>query len=765
MAVDGQGEVTFLPRPSELELHREQAALRLSDATRILFETREAPRERERSLEPLARVLAGELEILTGRAPVVVEWDGGQVPPGSDILLRFSSPATPFPETEAEEVQGYQLRTTAKGCEVRAPYYKAVAYGTATLLQALGEDERGFYLPAMTVKDSPAAAYRGISLDVARQPHSIEVIQSVVDMARLYKIRYLQLHLTDDQLFTFPYPGITDRLERNISYSREDLVRLVEYADHRGVTLIPEMDLPGHSARLKESGYLEPTKSDRDVADPANFAKIQAVMDEMLIVFASSPYFHIGGDESSAGSALEPFLAAMNEHLRDDPPGGKRRLLVWEGFGGAPVEELPATGEDRILVMAWESSYNAPWNLLRAGYEVINCSWKPMYVVGGGTLFHPGSTGGRKFFPEEIHRWHKDLFMHWEPGRPVYEDAGPRDADRTDHEWDASVLGLDDQILGGQLLFWEQEEKSVMNELIPRLPVMAERLWNPGVEESFAAVKKRSQEVSARLLPIVQPVAIVAGVEVESFPINDIYQPYEGAQLEVKLENRTRIDGEIRYELGGFSNQMTGPYFPAPEAPGESSSEYEGPFSQSGGFSVRARLFREDGSLVGGDTFQFFNNWENRVQVTEFQLEVERGASVPDMEEISEREQIRSYQLPFLRGPFRNVDLIGQLHESLLIPPASGDYTISAKTQSGHASVFLDLNQDGKWQAGEKLIVNTPNSEEEIAASPVRLEAGKPYRLRVDHKTGIPRPVLLVYLDGPGTEGKKEISPYLHLVE
>ncbi|MDQ8189801.1 family 20 glycosylhydrolase [Roseibacillus persicicus] len=753
----------LIPFPSSLEVSDEEP-FRFSSSSRILFETRTAPRSMETTLAPLAEVLAGEFEILTGDLPDVIELGAAGTVEASDIVLRFDAPANPFPVSEAEEAQSYTLTSGANGVEVRASYYKGVAYGTATLLQSLGEDEDGFYVRAMAVEDEADAGYRAIMLDVARQVHSIEVIKDVVRVARLFKIRYIQLHLTDDQNFTFPFPAVTDGLTGNFTYTKEQLDDLVAYADARGVTLIPEMDLPGHSSKLKQSGYLNPSSSDGDVAAPANFSKIQAIMDEMLEVFASSPYFHIGGDESAAGSALEPFLAAMNEHLRDDPPGGKRRMLVWEGFGGAPVDELPATGDDRIIVMSWESSYNAPWNLLEAGYEIINASWKPMYVVGGGTLFHPGSTGGKKFFSEDIHRWNKDIFMHWEPGRPVFEDLGPQDADRTDHEWDSTVLGREDQILGGQLLFWEQEEKSVVNQLLPRISATAERLWNPTLDDDFATLSARTESVMVRLLPIIQPVEILPAEPADSYPITDIYQPYEGSQVQVTLRNRTRIPGTIRYEIGSFSNNLTGPYFPAPSAPGTGSTAYLGPFQRGGGFSVRARLFRQDdGSLVGGDSFTFFNNWPNRVKVTDYDIGELGGSQVPDMTSFSVDDVLREYELPMLRGAFRNVELVGQLQEAMLTPPGSGDYVLSAKTQSGHASVYLDLNRNGIWEANEKLISDTPNSEVEQTAAAVTLEAGTSYPLRVDHKTGIPRPVLVVYLNGPGTGGRVEISPYLSL--
>ena len=80
-------------------------------------------------------------------------------------------------------------------------------------------------------------------------------------------------------------------------------------------------------------------------------------------------------------------------------------------------------------------------DLLNQGYEIINASWKPTYVVGGfGGLIHAGSGGCKKFDLADIFAWDKSTFMHWEPGRPVFEDVGPNDPIRGDHQWNATWM-------------------------------------------------------------------------------------------------------------------------------------------------------------------------------------------------------------------------------------------------------------------------------------------------------------------------------------
>jgi len=738
------------------------AAFRLTKSTKIFFQTREVPRKIETSLRPMADVLASELELVTGVKPTTAKFTRTQEIPKGSIVLRFSELEAPFAQDEAAEEQPYTLRASDKGIVITSPYSKGVSYGTASLIQALQETPAGFMLPKMHIDDAPAAEYRALMLDVARQPHSIAVIKDTIRLARLYKLRYLQLHLTDDQLFTYPFEPITSKLTNNHVYSREALLDLVSYADARGVTIIPELDLPGHSSRLMQSGYLDPGKNHADVADPANFKKVTTLVDDMLTVFKSSPYFHIGGDESGAGGKLVPFLQHINTHLRSKPEGEKRRMLVWEGFHGSPTRELPAKGEDRIIVMAWESSYNAPWNLLKSGYQIINASWKPTYVCGGGASTHPGNTSGRRFQLKDIYRWKPTIFMHWEPGRPVYEDRGPKDPKKDDGEWDASVMKRDKQILGGQMLYWEQAEKVVINSLYQRVATISQRLWNPDKSLSYADFSNNLNPVSDRVLTIVQPIQILPATDPTQGPITDFYNHYDTKSLEISFKNRTKIDGEVRYLEGGFKNNVGFFGFPDTPHPTSSSPTAKSPVTKSGGFSICAKLFRKDGSQIDGTSWAFYNNWPMRVSVTEFEMGRHTKPKVADLANLPESRILRKHQLPMLRGPLRNVTIRAQMIESTLTAPGTGTYEIGMKTQNGTASLYLDVNQNDKWDKVEKLIANTPTSEKRILVN-VELKKGQKYRLRVDHNNGIPRPVLIVSLEGPGTNGSKDITSYLSL--
>ncbi|MEM7339833.1 MAG: family 20 glycosylhydrolase [Actinomycetota bacterium] len=742
-----------VPRPTSVAT--QPGTFVFTPSSRILFQTRSHPSPTEQSLQPLADVLALELELITGIRPAVVAGNPASAAAG-DIALGFE-PVTAEATTEAEQDQAYRLDVTDR-VAVSSQWYKGVAYGTTTLTQALVDAGGQFTIPGVVVEDRPASAYRAVMVDIARQRHSAEGLREIVDLLRQYKTRYLHLHLTDDQNFVFPFGPVTDPLgDRNYTISRDEWLALVAYADARGVTIVPELDLPGHSTKLMESGYVSATNHG-EVASPANYGAIKAIIDDMNSVFASSPYFHIGGDESSAGGELVPFLSEMNRHIRTS----NRRMLVWEGFHGAPAE-IPATGPDRVVVLAWEGGqYNAPWDLLNAGYEVINASWSPMYVVGRGGPLHLGGFS-RNWSPREIHEWGADRFSHW-AGTPVFRDDGPNDPDLTDSAWRASYIGRESQVLGGQMLFWEQREFTVLDDLQTRLPAMAERLWNPAAG-SYEDFDQRWNQVHDRVMTVVRPIEILPGTLEPGSPITEYYRLYEGDSVGVTLRNRSRLQGTIHYEVAGCCGGPTWIHTGAlPPVPSTSSPTYGAPFTVTGAQGVRAVLLRPDGSQVGGASYAQFANWPQQVAVTGYQVETGEFTEVPDTDTLGSR-VIDRHRLPVLRGPVTQNGVMLQRSETVISVGAGGAHTLKAQTSTGRASIYLDLNRNGAWEADELLIANTPTSEEQIESRSFELTPGE-YRVRVDHLSLPPLPTLIIKLNGASTQNADtEINELLAGVE
>ena len=163
----------------------------------------------------------------------------------------------------------------------------------------------------LEIEDKPDSEYRGLLVDLARMWHDVSTLKDIIDLASFYKIKYLQLHLSDDQSFTFPSEIFPKLASRDRPYSKKDLRELVKYASDRGIIIIPEMDIPGHSRQFVEIYpeifgvnnrmlQINPWKSNViNIGSEKVYAAIDLLIGEIVEVFDTSPYFHIGGDEAN----------------------------------------------------------------------------------------------------------------------------------------------------------------------------------------------------------------------------------------------------------------------------------------------------------------------------------------------------------------------------------------------------------------------------------------------------------------------------------
>jgi len=464
-------ELNLIPWPKSVEM--QAGNLELTAKSRIVA--------KDEVLQPLARILSDEILLATGiqMASGSAEAGGGG---GGDICLSIAADL---------KGEAYKLAVADK-VTVRAGNYGAAAWGTVTLLQALDTHDGKTSVRCLTLSDDSETEYRGLLVDVARSYHVIDSLKQIVELCRLYKVRYLQLHLTDDQSFMFPsktYPQLATQNEHHgKTYTSEELKDLVAYADARNVTIIPEYEMPGHSAAanraMRDLFIIKDTKPYVHHAS-INFAKAEVlqalatIVSEMCEVFKSTPYFHIGGDEADLAFANQnadfqaafkkynlpnqhqlyrKFVVDMNEIVKKN---GKQ-MIVWEGFGREP--NSPVRIPKDIIVMAYEIRFYKPNDLVKDGYKVINASWTPLYVVNKNV--RP---------PEEIYAW--DLHQ--------FKPFGAKPADQ------GIFTPAKEPVLGAQMCAWEQKQEIGLPSLRGRLPAMMERIWNPQAGKTYQDFEKR----------------------------------------------------------------------------------------------------------------------------------------------------------------------------------------------------------------------------------------------------------------------------------
>ncbi len=601
-----------LPLPAELEEGRGEFAL--TGETRMVLswgEGADAELAREvverwvgplREASGLSLPLAGPGEGGGGEAVRIV-WKPG-IGAGAAV-----APGEGLPGVEAER---YRLEVTGRGVELEASAPAGLYYGLRTLGQLIpglgadgGEYAGGgvlsaWSIPAVEIEDTPRFPYRGMHLDVGRHFFGTEFVKRYVDLLASYKMNVFHWHLTEDQGWRIEiarYPRLTEVgscraesiLEKNFDpyigdgvphcgfYTQNEIREVVAYARERFVTVIPEIEMPGHSvAALAAYPELACTPGPfqvhtrwgvtRDIYCPKEetFTFLEGVLTEVMELFPS-PYIHIGGDEAPKAAWEESAVA--QEVMRREGLADEEELQSWfirriESFLNAHGRSL--IGWDEILegglapnatVMSWRGE-DGGVAAARDGHDVIMTPNGEVYLdhYQGDALQEPLAIGG--FSPlEEVYAY-----------EPVPGELSPAEARH---------------VLGAQGNLWTEyitTTQHVEYMVLPRLLALAEVVWSP--------VGERCWESFARRLPHQLAVLDRAGV---NYRIPDV-MGLEKDRLTLEETHPVEMfapvpGGGIRYTLDGTE-------------PGRGSAQYSGdlqvPVTEDG-VVVTARAVLPDG--------------------------------------------------------------------------------------------------------------------------------------------------------------------------
>ena len=276
-------------------------------------------------------------EISDGGAVSYYETYAGEMMPSNDATIgdaqRYLSERMPglilplrYTRQEGLEAGAYRIAFAEGQIEIQASTRAGMLNAVKTLEQVLhfsGADTGAVYIAEGSIADRPRFAYRGFMLDVARHFFSVEEVRAVIDRIAAYKINHLHLHLSDDQGWRIEIRGYPRLTEVGAAtevdgtpggfYTQEEYSELVAYAMRKGITVVPEIDMPGHTnAALAaypilnvEGAEVEPYTgtnvgfSTFDVDQDSVYVFIDAVV-EQLAALTPGPYLHLGGDESNA---------------------------------------------------------------------------------------------------------------------------------------------------------------------------------------------------------------------------------------------------------------------------------------------------------------------------------------------------------------------------------------------------------------------------------------------------------------------------------
>lgn len=457
-----------LPQPRSLRL--EEGSFLLSDTTTYVADhAPEPPRDGSYALL---------LERSLGRR--IAERLPGAPPSGADVSIARNASLAP---------EAYSLAVTPSGILIEASSYTGVARAAATLASYRLQAGSGFEgLRACRIEDSPRYPWRGAMVDVARHFFPLSVLQDFVDTLFLHKISHFHLHLTDDQGWRFPVEGWPRLIEHSAYrddrttefgryggyYTVAELKSLDAYARDLGVTVVPEIDLPGHTSAVF-SAYPELSCRGEQISVPTrwgifedvlcvgnedSFAFVEAAVSTISAVF-DGPYLHLGGDETPANRWREcPKCRAKvkkeglmeAEELHGYLMNRAAEMVIAEGREPIVWDEAISSQLSRkALVMCWRGR-ECVREALDAGFSVVAVPQERACYFD--------------------HKHHDDPK---EPGRLGF--CTVRDAATYDPDPDAS----EERILGVQGNMWTEEilyGRQLEYMSYPRLSALAATGWS-----------------------------------------------------------------------------------------------------------------------------------------------------------------------------------------------------------------------------------------------------------------------------------------------
>ncbi len=504
-------------------------------------------------------------------------------------------PAFPDPSPEA-----YALETDADGVRVSARGGAGLFYGVETVAQLVRPaPPDGWIVPEVRIADRPRFPYRGLHLDVARHFFPPEVVKRVIDLAARYKLNRFHWHLTDDQGWRIEierYPRLTEVgafrdetvVGRNLDpyvgdgvphggfYTQEEIREVVAYAAERFVTVVPEIEMPGH-ARAALAAYPELACTPgpfevatswgvfEDVFCPSErtFAFLEGVLTEVMDLFPG-PYVHVGGDEVPKVRWRESELAQevmRREGLADEDElqswfmGRIERFLHRHGRSLIGWDEILEGGlPERAVVMSWRGTAGGI-EAARQGHDVIMTPTDHMYFdyYQGDPATEPLANGGQVPL-ERVYGF-----------EPVPEELTPEETGR---------------VLGPQANLWTEYVKTPEHleyMLFPRLLALAEVAWSPRETRDWAGFEAR--------LPAALETLDRLGVR------------YRIPEVRGLDGERLFLDSAVTLTLAGPHPRAAIRYTTDGSEPGPDSPRYEAPLTLSldGPVHVRARLVLPDG--------------------------------------------------------------------------------------------------------------------------------------------------------------------------
>jgi hexosaminidase len=389
---------------------------------------------------------------------------------------------------ELGEDESYTLEVTPQGARLNAATPLGTMHGLQTFLQLVDVSPDGFAVPAVKINDRPRFPWRGLMIDSGRHFTPLDVLKRNLDGLEAVKMNVFHWHLSENQGFRVEskkFPKLHELGSDHLYYTQEEVRDLIAYARDRGIRVVPEFDMPGHTTAWFV-GYPEvasgpgPYQIERrwgvfdPAMDPTN-DKTYKFLDEFVAEMAKlfpDHFFHIGGDEVNgkqwdANPKIQEFKKSHNFATNTELLGyfSKKVQAIVTKHGKAVV------GWDEVFIPG-------------APKEIMIQSWR-----GQAALAQAAQQGYRGILSNGYY-----IDLGWSAARHYASDPlGGAAANLTP---DQQKL-----VLGGESTMWSEyvNPENIDSRIWPRNAAIAERLWSPQNVTDVASMYTRLDVIGARL--------------------------------------------------------------------------------------------------------------------------------------------------------------------------------------------------------------------------------------------------------------------------
>jgi hexosaminidase len=455
--------VNLMPWPAKIVTGR--GSLAIGSSIRVRFDGYREPR-----LERMARRL------------------GQIVPAGSEATLVIQCDHASEAVQQLGEDESYQLTVTVQGARLSAPNPLGILRGFETLGQLLVLGSQSFELPVVDIEDRPRFPWRGLHLDVSRHWMPVEAVKRNIGGMAAVKLNVFHWHLSDDQGFRVEskrFPKLQQLGSDGNYYTQGQIHDVVEFARDRGIRVVPEFDVPGHTTSWlvgypelasapgpyqieREWGVFDPTM---DPTRESTYQFLDVFIGEMAALFPD-PFFHIGGDEVTGKQWKNS--ARIRAFMRKNRLKSSAEL---QAYFNRRLEKIVAKYGKRME--GWDEILDPdlPKNILIQ-------SWR-----------------GRKSLAEAARHGFSGILSagyyldHMEPASTLYA------VDPLNGEAAALTDEKKGRILGGEIAMWGEfvSPENVDSRIWPRAAAVAERLWSPQEMTDVSSMYRRLDATSQEL--------------------------------------------------------------------------------------------------------------------------------------------------------------------------------------------------------------------------------------------------------------------------